>query len=84
VISLQALLSKIQRIKNIPDKIILIGFIISCALLVKAMIVSSAQFSYDNFILCEFLYQNSIFIFIECTIAAILFRYLENTKKDEN
>ncbi len=60
--------------KSMPTGIMAVGFIISAILMIMSYVNSSGSFSYESFIMTEYLREATAVIFTECTVASILFR----------
>ena len=70
--------------KNMPAGIMTVGFIISLALLIMSHLTGRGHFSYESFVLGEYMREAGVLIFIECLAAAIVFKiYLKKEKSSD-
>ncbi len=75
-----------NRIKKIlPTGMLTVGSILSAVLLIMAYFTGKGTFSYESFVMTEYLRQAAVVIFTECLIAAIIFKiYLKKEKPSDH
>ena len=70
--------------KRMPTSMLTVGSLISAVLLIMAYHTGEGTFSYESFIMTEYLRQAAVVIFTECLIAAIIFKiYLKKEKSSD-
>ena len=67
--------------KRMPTGILAVGSGVSAVLLIFARLTGGNTFSYESFIMAEYLSEAAIIIFTECLIAAIIFKIFLKKEK---
>lgn len=67
--------------KSMPTGIMTVGICLSAVLMIMAYLASSGTFSYESFIMAEYLREAAAVIITECLIFAIIFKIFLKKEK---
>lgn len=70
--------------KNMPAGIMTVGIIISGVLLILSHIMGQGSFSYESFIIGEYMREAAMVTIAECTAGAIAFKILLKKEKSSD